>query len=153
MPTAQRYGILFGSLVFLFTIASVLALLVLGGSFERMADEADTGKNAIQTDYKARQERPLLLERLLGARERLLEKNYPTRPKRKEQRTNLTKMLMNVPPPKDSPGLVDDNEAKKAVNKKKQRADVMVGYKENFVTAYRKCQDKPGGKFVDSYVH
>jgi hypothetical protein len=153
MPAAQRYGILFGCLVFIFTIGSGLALLILGGSFERMAEEADTGKMASQTDYMERQDRPLLLERLLDARARLLEKNHPNRPKRKEEQTNLTKMLMNVPPPKDVVGLVDDNEIKKAVNKKEQRPGEMLGYKENFVTAYRKCQDVSGGKFVYSYVH
>lgn len=148
MPAAQRYGVLFGCIVFVFTIASVVALMVLGGSFKRMAEQSDTNKATIQTDYKARAERPLLLERLLDTSQRLQGKNYPYRPKRKEERTNLTKMLMSVPPPKEVDTIVDDNEAKSAVNKKEQRADEMVGYKENFVTAYRKCQDKPGGEFL-----
>ena len=56
-------------------------------------------------------------------------------------------MLLNVPPPKDTPGdIVEDNSTKLAVNKKLDRAEVMEGFKENFIWAYRKCQDKPGGK-------
>jgi Tfp pilus assembly protein PilO len=144
MPVAQRYGILFGCLVFMGTVIAVGSLLVMGGSFERMAEQADTGKTTMETDYRARMERPMLLERLLDARERLLQ-NHPDRPQRKERCTKLTQMLMNIPPPKEVPTLVDDNEAKKAVNQKGLRAEVMAGYKENFVLAYRKCQDKPGG--------
>jgi hypothetical protein len=148
MPVAQRYGIMFGCLVFFITVASVLALLFLGGSFERIAEQTATGKATVETDYKTRLERPMLLERLLDARERLIEKNYPERPQRKERRTKLTKMLMGVPPPKDSmvAKIVDDNGAKTAVNSKGQRMEAMDGYKENFVVSYRKCQDKPGGK-------
>jgi hypothetical protein len=144
MPVAQRYGIIFGCLVFMGTVIAVGSLLVMGGSFERMAEQADTGKTTTETDYRARMERPMLLERLLDARERLLQ-NHPDRPQRKERCTKLTQMLMNIPPPKEVPTLVDDNEAKKAVNQKGLRAEVMAGYKENFVLAYRKCQDKPGG--------
>ena len=146
LPTAQRWGVLFGCLTFVCTVFSVLCLLTFGGSFKRMAEQAATGKATILTDYRARMERPLLLERLLDARERLLALNYPNRPKRKEERTRLTKMLMNVPPPKAVKAIVDDNDAKRAVNKKEQRPDEMDGFKENYVTAYRKCQDKPGGE-------
>lgn len=149
MPTAQRYGILFGCLVFIFTVASVLALLVLGGSFKRMAEQATTGEATITEGYRSRLERSLLLERLLDSRHRMLTQNYPNREQRTEGKTNLTKMLLNVPLPEESKSiaaLVDDNSTKGQVNKKGQRADCMEGYKENFVIAYRKCQDKPGGK-------
>jgi hypothetical protein len=146
MPSAQRYGILFGCIVFVVTVCSVLGLLFLGGSFERIAEQAKTGKGTLQADFKSREDRPLLLEHLLEARERLLKENYPDLPKRKEGRTKLTKMLMNEAPPIEVAELVDDNGAKKAVNSKKEVAAKMSGFKENFVTAYRKCQDKPGGK-------
>ena len=90
----------------------------------------------------------LLLERLLDHRERLLNSNYPDRPKSKEGKTNLTKMLLNKAPPKDDvSAIVDDNATKIQLKAKGLRAEIMVGYKENFVVAYRKCQDQPGGKF------
>jgi hypothetical protein len=148
MPMAQRYGILFGVLVFVFTVSSVVALLVLGGSFKRIAEQAETGEATLQEGYKSRLGRALLLERLLDSRERLLNSNYPDRPKPKERKTNLTKMLLNVPPPKDNvSSFVDEDATKIQVKVKGQRAEVMVGYKENFVVAYRKCQDQPGGEF------
>eukprot|EP00568_Trieres_chinensis_P012233 CAMPEP_0183303602 /NCGR_PEP_ID=MMETSP0160_2-20130417/8975_1 /TAXON_ID=2839 ORGANISM="Odontella Sinensis, Strain Grunow 1884" /NCGR_SAMPLE_ID=MMETSP0160_2 /ASSEMBLY_ACC=CAM_ASM_000250 /LENGTH=78 /DNA_ID=CAMNT_0025466525 /DNA_START=275 /DNA_END=507 /DNA_ORIENTATION=+ len=39
MPPAQRYGILFGTVVFSLTIGTVLALLVLGGTFDRISEQ------------------------------------------------------------------------------------------------------------------
>jgi hypothetical protein len=148
MPMAQRYGILFGVLVFTFTVASVVALLVLGGSFERIAEQAETGEATLQEGYKSRLGRALLLERLLDHRERLLTSNYPDSPKPKEGKTRLSKMLMNKAPPRDDvSAIVDDDATKIQLKVKGQRAEVMVGYKENFVVAYRKCQDQPGGKF------
>jgi len=83
-----------------------------------------------------------LLERLLDARKRLLQENYPNRMEPKERTTNLTKMLSSVPPPKD------DKNGKANTDDfdfSSQRAEVMVGYKQNFFMGYRKCQDKPGG--------
>lgn len=146
MPRAQRYGVLIGCIVFFCTVAAVLALLTFGGSFKRIAEQTQTGDATIESDFHIRRDRPLLLERLLDSRKRLLEGNYPSREQRKDRRTNLTKMLMNVPPPKDIPGVVDDTGAKQSVNKKQDRAEEMEGFKENFVWAYRKCQDQPGGK-------
>lgn len=146
LPTAQRYGVLMGCIVFTCTVAAVFALLVFGGSFKRIAEQTQTGEATLETDYKARQGRPLLLERLLDARKRLLAENYPDREQRKDRRTRLTKMLMGIPPPKDIPGVVDDAEAKRSVNKKQDRAEQMEGFKENFAWAYRKCQDQPGGE-------
>ena len=152
LPTAQRYGILGGIIVFTVTVCSVIGLLVMGGSFQRMAEQATTGKATLQADFKTREERPLLMEHLLDARQRLLKSNYPDRPQRKERRTKLTKMLMSeIPPVEDASKIVDDNSAKSAVNSKQENALVMQGFKENYVTAYRKCQDKPGGKtYVDA---
>jgi hypothetical protein len=146
MPKAQRYGVLMGCVVFFCTVGAVLALLAFGGSFKRIAEQTQTGDYTIESDYTTRQDRPLLLERLIDARERLLAENYPDREQRKNRSTNLTKMLLSVPPPKDIPGGVDDNGAKQSVNKKQDRAAEMDGFKENFVWAYRKCQDKPGGE-------
>lgn len=145
LPTAQRYGVLIGCIVFFCTVTAVVALLIFGGSFRRIMEQEQTGGTAVERDYKARQGRPLLLERLLDARERLL-KNYPDRQERKGRATKLNTMLMSVPPPKDIPAVVDDAEAKRSVNKKQDRAEEMNGFKENFAWAYRKCQDQPGGE-------
>jgi Na+/pantothenate symporter len=129
LPSAQRYGIIFGFLVFVGTVTAVLALLTLGGSFERMAEQTKTGSVTIAHDFKARMDRPLLLERLLDSRERLMRQNYPNRAQRKEGCTNLTKTLLNIPPPKNAKSEKDDK----------------TGYMKNYVVAYRKCQDQPGG--------
>jgi len=130
LPSAQRYGILFGCVVFIGTVTAVLLLLVLGGSFQRLAEQTKTGAVTIAYDYKARLDRPLLLERLLDARTRMMRQNYPDKQKEcKEGFTKLTKMLLNVPPPPQGKSAKDDQ----------------TGYLKNFVVAYRKCQDKPGG--------
>ncbi len=129
LPSAQKYGIIFGCFVFVGTVIAVLSLLILGGSFERLAEQAKTGSVTIAHDYKARVDRPLLLERLLESRARMMHRNYPNRGQREEGYTNLTKMLLNVPPPPKGKSTQDDE----------------TGYMKNFVVAYRKCQDKPGG--------
>lgn len=129
LPSAQRYGIVFGCFVFVGTVTAVLTLLVLGGSFHRMAEQTKTGAVTIAHDFKARLDRPLLLERLLDARTRMMQRNYPNSRQRKEGLTNLTSMLLNVAPPPKGKSAKDDE----------------TGYMRNFVVAYRKCQDKPGG--------
>ncbi len=91
LPAAQRYGILFGCIVFVTTVGSVMALLVFGGTFQRIAEETKTGKAAVESDYRVRLDRPLLMERLLEAQQRFLRENYPRRVQRKEGMTALTK--------------------------------------------------------------
>jgi hypothetical protein len=129
LPSAQRYGILIGGLVFLCTVVAVVALLVFGGSFQRIAEQQKIGSVTISHNFKARLDRPLLLERLLESRERMMKQNYPNAGKRIEGTTALTKMLLCMPPPPNGT---------KAENDK-------TGYLKNYVVAYRKCQDKPGG--------
>lgn len=148
LPVAQRYGILFGCIVFVTTVGSVMALLVFGGTFQRIAEENKTGRSAIESDYRVRLDRPLLMERLLAAQQRLLRENYPCRAQRKEGMTALTKMLSSVPPPKD-----ERNGDSHGVDFNLQRAEIMVGYKQNFILGYRKCQDKPGGELVCPRMH
>ena len=147
LPTAQRYGILFGFIVFTLTVSTVMALLVFGGSFRRIAEQAKTGTTSVESDYKVRLKRPLLLERLLEAQEWLESENYPDRPGRTLERTNLSKMLCSVPPHTAKEDKKNEKQTKNAMQSKDNRAAVMVGYKQNFVIAYRKCQDKPGGTF------
>ena len=55
----------------------------------------------------------------------MLKTNYPD-DKRGDELTSLTKMLMTVAP--------------------KDKGDIKDGYEENYKAAYRRCQDKPGGK-------
>lgn len=140
LPTAQRYGILFGFIVFSLTISSVMALLIFGGTFKRIVAESKTGKSSVESDHRLRLERPLLLERLLSAQERMQKLNYPSYPERKDCTTNLTKMLSNVAPPKENSTEINEN-----FDFSQRNAESMVGYKQNFFIAYRKCQDKPGG--------
>ncbi|KAG7365313.1 GNAT family acetyltransferase [Nitzschia inconspicua] len=144
LPTAQRYGILFGFIVFTLTVSTVLALLVFGGTFQRIAEQSETGKVGVESDFRVRLERPLLLERLLQARQWLLQQNYPNRPQRNDKTTNLTTMLSSVPPPKDDQAASNSSDNEK-FNFSNQRADIMVGYKQNYFMGYRKCQDQPGG--------
>ena len=144
MPTAQKYGILVGIVVFTLTVVSVLMLMILGGTFERIKEQAITGEPTLQDAFKTRKNRALLLERLLDARERLLKQNYPDRPKPSGEFTNLTKMLMSTAPPKEN--LAVDGTDKKNTNIKHRTEQTLTGYKDNYIAAYRRCQDKPGGK-------
>jgi len=130
LPTAQRYGILIGTLIFISTVTVVGALLLFGGSFQRIAEQQKTGSHTISHDFQTRLDRPLLLERLLDSRERMMQQNYPNATKRKEGPTALTKMLLNIPPPPKGT-TVDKDE---------------TYYLSNYIVAYRKCQDKPGGE-------
>ena len=189
MPRAQKYGILFGVIVFTCTVAAVITLLVLGGSFKRIAEQSGSGEATVPDAVTARSGRPLLLERLLEAREWMMKTNYPTtndgKHCDKDGHTNLTKMLLNVAPNvekiKEIHSLVDDDDndvndgaagksepgsnvdqekkgksgggffgfgggSKKKVAPTEQiRKYIPEGYEENYVRAYRKCQDKPGG--------
>lgn len=150
LPTAQKYGIVFGCLTFATTVSVVLFLLVKGGSFKRMEEQALGGYTAIPGSVEERITRPLLLERLLEAQARLLQK-YPKKPLT-ERPTELTKMLMNVAPDVSKAkefmsSLVDETD-EKIINKKRQEVKKFIpdGYEQNYIKAYRKCQDKPGGK-------
>mmetsp|Transcript_13605 Transcript_13605/g.34219 ORF Transcript_13605/g.34219 Transcript_13605/m.34219 type:complete len:472 (+) Transcript_13605:104-1519(+) len=140
LPVAQRYGILFGFIVFVTTVSAVLALLVFGGTFKRIVEQNTTGRPSVETDYRVRLERPLLLERLISAQERMIKLNYPNRYERKEGFTNLTKMLSSLAPPTK-----DEQSKTETFNFGNQNAESMVGYKQNYFMGYRKCQDKPGG--------
>ena len=147
LPVAQRYGILFGFIVFALTISTVFALLVFGGTFKRISEQAKTGKVSVESDYQVRLERPLLLERLISAQMRMMSSNYPNRYNRKEGTTNLTKMLSSVIPPIDS----NENEVEN-LDFSQQNAESMTGYQQNYFMGYRKCQDKPGGEILDNAV-
>lgn len=152
MPSAQRYGILFGFLVFITTISAVLALLVLGGSFKRIAEQTVTGKPTLLTSTEVRKERPLLLETLLEGRERL-QTNYSA-PTLTDQATNLTQMLLNVAPDAvEDDNDNDDRSTKQHQGRNEKKSShkerhVPPYYEENYSSAYRKCQDQPGGKCV-----
>mmetsp|Transcript_21316 Transcript_21316/g.61157 ORF Transcript_21316/g.61157 Transcript_21316/m.61157 type:complete len:544 (+) Transcript_21316:224-1855(+) len=208
MPRAQKYGILFGVVVFTCTVAAVVTLLILGGTFKRIAEQSGSGEATVPDAVTARSGRPLLLERLLEVREWMLKTNYPPNDRQhgdKDGRTNLTKMLLNVAPNvekiKEIHSLVNDdvddgtgkgeagaaavssssNDAdekkskggggffgfgggsKKKVaptaaessakpmneaTKEQIRKYIPEGYEENYVRAYRKCQDKPGGATI-----
>jgi hypothetical protein len=153
MPPAQRYGILFGVVVFCCTVAAVLMLLAFGGSFRRMKEQAETGQATILSPAEARQQRSLLLERLLDGRERMMQRYE--QPALTDQPTKLTKMLLNEAPASSDdgdPDLVDDenkdttNKGKGTSGEKKEvERYIPPYYEENYIKAYRKCQDRPGG--------
>ena len=141
LPVAQRYGILFGFIVFTVTITTVFGLLTFGGTFKRIIEQNKTGRPSVESDYRVRLERPLLLERLISSQERMTKLNYPNRYERKEGTTNITKMLCSVSPPKN-----EKEEKAENFDFSIQNAESMVGYKQNYFMGYRKCQDKPGGE-------
>jgi hypothetical protein len=132
MPAAQRYGIMFGCLTFVCTLAAVASLLIFGGSFTRIAEQEQSGDATIPHAHMARAERALLLERLLDARERMMQ-YYPAKQIAKGF-TSLTKMLLIV-------HVENDN----GDEKKGSELPYPDGYKENYEAGYRKCQDTPGG--------
>jgi hypothetical protein len=142
MPTAQRYGIFFGFIVFVCTIGAVGSLLVMGGTFQRIAEQATTGDVVVPDPIRARNSRALLYERLLQARDRMVKDNYEA-VKTTTGNTNLMLMLMNltVKPPK-----VADLASEDVSKRTKQESYVPPGYQADYVEAYRNCQDKPGGK-------
>ena len=138
MPPAQRYGIMFGFMTFILTVCSVLVLLTMGGSFKRMAEQAAQGEVSAPDVVTARSGRPLLLERLLAARARMINLNYTT-PKVSTVDTKLTTMILNVDIGCGNvPDLVDSSSAK-------ANRIIPPDYQNEYVEAYRKCQDRPGG--------
>lgn len=138
MPPAQRYGILFGCLVFICTVSAVLALLILGGSFQRIKQQAETGETTVVAPHDARSQRPLLMETLLDARERMIQ-NCPPQNKT-EGPTKIMDMLGNVAPSIRSVQLAKEQ-------KHQSHNEIPPMYEENYKKAYRTCQDKPGGKY------
>jgi hypothetical protein len=151
MPSAQRYGIMFGFLVFIVTISSVVALLVFGGSFHRIREQAVTGESTIKSATETRKERSLLLEQLLEGRQRMVQNYEPTI--RTTSTTSLTKMLLNVAPsyiPKEEEIDLHDLYANDEIPIDSKQVEQLLPtlYKENYTDAYHKCLDKPGGKFL-----
>jgi len=146
MPQAQRYGILFGCIVFVCTISAVVGLLFVGGSFQRIQEQADTGEATLLSPADARAQRALLLERLLEGRERMVRK-YPE-DARSEEFTSLTTMLMNVAPNTHEIAELVHDDDKTGKKKQEIRRFMPPMYEENYVAAYRKCQDRPGGMLV-----
>lgn len=124
MPTAQRYGIVFGCITFIVTVSTVIGLLTFGGSFKRIAEQAQDDVT-IPHAHTARAGRALLLERLLDARERMLQ-YYPSPQIVSEGFSSLTKLLLND-------------------HKQAGAQEFPEGYQNNYEVAYRKCQDAPGG--------
>jgi hypothetical protein len=156
MPPAQRYGILFGCIVFTLTITAVIGLLTFGGTFARIAEQEESGNAAPLTPVDARSRRQLLLEQLLDGRERM-KQQYPPEPT-VDQVTPLTKMLLNVAPDAmtdELAELLEDHNIGNKENKKKSKGKkkkeikryIPPYYEENYVSAYRKCQDRPGGTY------
>ena len=150
MPTAQRYGILFGCIVFTLTITAVFCLLLFGGTFQRMAQQSRSGDATVKEGHVVRAERALLLERLLDGRLRMLQKY-------KQQHTSseltpLTKMLLNEAPLTSVADLVvvDEEVSPEERREKIQQVRRVLPphYEQNYITAYRKCQDQPGGTYV-----
>jgi hypothetical protein len=146
MPQAQRYGILFGCLVFITTVTAVVGLLVMGGTMKRIQEQAETGDATMLSPQAARAQRALLLERLLEGRERMIQ-NY-TEPPKTEGFTPLTTMLMNVGHHTDELAELVSKDNKKDKKKQELRRVIPPYYEENYVASYRKCQDRPGGTFA-----
>ena len=156
IPTAQKYGIFFGIATFTLTVITVITLLIMGGSFKRIAEQASGEASVIPGSIQERVNRPLLLERLLESQERMIQ-NYPAA-SLTEGLTILTKMLLNIAPDvakakELTATLIDeddvkDDKSRKELEKKKEELKKFIpdGYEENYVKAYRKCQDKPGGE-------
>lgn len=152
LPTAQKYGIIFGCLTFTVTVLTVVTLLIMGGSFKRIAEQAKNGGSSIPGAIEERVSRPLLLERLLEARERLLKK-YPE-PEKTHEMTPLTNMLLNIAPDiakaKEVTASIvatSSEEDKKKTNETLKQF-IPEGYEDNYIEAYRRCQDKPGGPTI-----
>jgi hypothetical protein len=165
MPTAQRYGILFGVIVFGGTVGSVVLLLFLGGSFQRMQEQSVTGESTLLSAGQTRRQRALLYEQLLAARQRMVA-DYEKSSSSSTLAENaaaffspLLQLLLNQAPSKVQrpPDLVLDERDKNSKppqqplpTKSPSNPEQFVPhmYKENYVKAYRRCQDRPGGKNI-----
>lgn len=145
LPTPHRYGIFFGTLVFVVTVTTVLGLLVLGGSFERIAEQAKTGDIAVSDPITSRTDRNLILERLVDARDRMMKENY-SKPETTSERTKLMCMILNtsITTGADVSELTNENEKKRT----KQQKIIPPGYHEDYVDAYKVCQETPGGAAI-----
>lgn len=136
LPLPQRVGILFGVFTFLFTVVAVILLLYLGGSFKRMKDQAKNGDKPLpHENIRVRENRPLLLERLLETRDWMLKTNYPNRTLKNGTTAPLLEMLLNTAPANhgnilDAKVPIDDETAQ--------------AYQKSYVHAYHRCVDKPG---------
>lgn len=93
LPTAQKYGILFGICVFCLTLTAVMALLTLGGTFKRISEQSENNQPTVIDPINARLNRPLIMEDLL-------EKRFYAR--------KLQEKLQNLKPPKSK----DDHRAR-----------------------------------------
>eukprot|EP00546_Thalassionema_frauenfeldii_P022322 CAMPEP_0178906700 /NCGR_PEP_ID=MMETSP0786-20121207/6967_1 /TAXON_ID=186022 /ORGANISM="Thalassionema frauenfeldii, Strain CCMP 1798" /LENGTH=538 /DNA_ID=CAMNT_0020578429 /DNA_START=280 /DNA_END=1893 /DNA_ORIENTATION=+ len=145
LPIAHRYGIFYGTLVFVLTVTAVLALLVMGGSFDRIAEQAKTGDIAVSDPITSRTDRNLILERLVDARDRMMKENYRP-PETSSNRTKLMDMILNISLATcvDISELTDEDEKKR----NKQQKFIPPGYHEDYVDAYKVCQDTPGGAAI-----
>ena len=123
------------------TVSSVVALLTFGGSFKRIAEQSAQGDVIVPDVVTSRSGRPLLLERLLEARERMMTKNYE-KPQTSTSDSKLTKMVLNVD---IGSGKVSDLVDESVAREKTQERLIPPGYQAEYVEAYRKCQDKPFG--------
>ncbi|EJK56100.1 hypothetical protein THAOC_24079 [Thalassiosira oceanica] len=132
MPRAQKLGIVFGCITFALTVTAVLTLLTMGGTWKRIEEQTKSGELVTAPDsITQRKRRALLLERLLEARDRMIKINYPSNDNRSTgfaKSTPLTNMLMTSAPE-------DENAAP-------------AEYTDSYKSAYRRCQDKPGGPIL-----
>ena len=148
LPLAQRYGILFGFLTFITTIATVLLLLLFGGTFSRIAKQSskdpndNTSIDASSAPSDIRQQRSLIYEELLEQRKRMLLRYSSHNIRSDTSVTEFTKMLSNVLPS----SLSGTNIANASLSSLQQR-----GYEENYKEAYRQCQDRPGGSIISGH--
>jgi hypothetical protein len=149
MPMAQRYGILFGFIVFVCTVSAVIVLLVMGGTFQRIKEQAELGDAALPAAHDARSQRALLMEQLLEASARMQLKYASSNQQQQKQLTEgpteLTIMLGNV-----APEIRSEDSAKVllASDDKQQLRFIPPFYEANYCHAYQTCQDKPGGKVM-----
>lgn len=149
MPAAQKYGIAFGIVTFILTVIAVLSLLTLGGTWRRIEEQSRLGASSSAPDaVTQRKRRPLLLERLLEGREWMMSMNYPKDGPR-AKRANLTKMLMMVNPLGEGKG--GSSAGVSVDGGTGGGAELSAGYQKNYHSAYRHCQDKPGGPILGGH--
>lgn len=153
VPHSQRVGILAGIAIFTCTVMSVILLLFFGGSFDRIKEQAKNGDKPLpHENIRVRENRPLLLERLLEAREWMLKTNYPSNGvvaksegTSNSSRTPLLQMLLNVSPPNHNPLQTG------AIALSSNNDDVAMAYQKDYVHAYYRAIDKPGAQPIPGH--
>lgn len=156
MPKAHLYGIAGGCVTFLLTLIVVVILLLRGGTVQRLFEQlqmpppkAPQNKQTNRALSTPLTGRPLLYERLLETRDRMMKTNYPDRYQKDANNaflTALTNMLLNLtPPPKFDKGSILDNVTEKPSASSSNNPNGFLSFVSKIIMDHIKDTDADAG--------